>query len=399
LLTDADLKVMVQWARDRFALSRYRDGWGVVCGLEVTCRQPSTSAGAAMVAGHGSAVYVSPGYAIDCCGNDLVVCEPIRVELDELCRSSDDPCDDPCDERVRPSEVRGGVRGEGKIRGVDPRPIDFGGMKVPISEILIVDLSLRYQEELSEGHRALFRAGCKDIGSCEYSRVLERPTVVPEILDFEDVLAERTAQDYEEKFKKDLLEAKGRIVELLKGQQDAVLHRLGTYTIYSVCFLIDYIRAQKPDTEAVWRPTVGMWLLLDWLQHQLLCPCQPCRSDRGVPLARLMLWRKMGRADCCRVFWIMSQPPNRRPLRLDCRPVPLNAVDIGRVIGMTLDQAKVELAREPIDLEDETEAKGLDSIVVKLSAEHGTRIRPQIVRDPLGVAHVVGLEQVNNPKP
>jgi hypothetical protein len=61
---------------------------------------------------------------------------------------------------------------------------------------------------------------------------------------------------------------------------------------------------------------------------------------------------------------------------------------------MTLAQAKVELAREPIVLEKEADAKGLDSIVVKLSAERGAKIRPLIVKDPLDVPRVIGLEEV-----
>src|SRR5262245_47892370 len=75
LLTDADLTAMVEWNRSRFALSRYRDGWGVVCGLDVSC-SPVYGATVSCCgdSNGGPFVYVNPGYAIDCCGNDLVVC-------------------------------------------------------------------------------------------------------------------------------------------------------------------------------------------------------------------------------------------------------------------------------------------------------------------------------------
>ena len=37
LLTDADLTAVVEWTRRRLVLSRYRDGWGIACGLHVSC--------------------------------------------------------------------------------------------------------------------------------------------------------------------------------------------------------------------------------------------------------------------------------------------------------------------------------------------------------------------------
>src|SRR5436190_12655870 len=55
LLADQDLTAMVDWVKAKAALQRFRDGWGVVCGLDVHC-------------GKGGTVTVTPGYAIDCCG-------------------------------------------------------------------------------------------------------------------------------------------------------------------------------------------------------------------------------------------------------------------------------------------------------------------------------------------
>ena len=66
LLTDVDLDALVEWTRRRFALTRYRDGWGVVCGLTLTC---SPVTGARTCCGDpakGPVVYVKHGYAIDC---------------------------------------------------------------------------------------------------------------------------------------------------------------------------------------------------------------------------------------------------------------------------------------------------------------------------------------------
>ena len=68
LLTDADLKAGMRYVIEKNKLhNRYLHGWGVVCGLKVKC-YPCCS-------GHGSSgkVVVEPGYAIDCCGRDIVV--------------------------------------------------------------------------------------------------------------------------------------------------------------------------------------------------------------------------------------------------------------------------------------------------------------------------------------
>lgn len=74
LLTDEDLTALVKWNRTHYRLGRYQYGWGVACGLELT-RDPKNPAG----------VLLHPGYALDCCGNDIVVCEPSAYSLAKLC--------------------------------------------------------------------------------------------------------------------------------------------------------------------------------------------------------------------------------------------------------------------------------------------------------------------------
>lgn len=85
LLTDRDLTTLVGWARDKFGLSRYREGWGVVCGLDVHCASDSK---------HPLRVAVSPGYALGCCGDDIIVCEAATLDLSDACREEADPCAD-----------------------------------------------------------------------------------------------------------------------------------------------------------------------------------------------------------------------------------------------------------------------------------------------------------------
>jgi hypothetical protein len=64
LLSDADLtNEQSYWLAKSRLHNRYLNGWGVVCGMQVTC---------GACAGW---VVVQPGYAIDPCGNDIIVCD------------------------------------------------------------------------------------------------------------------------------------------------------------------------------------------------------------------------------------------------------------------------------------------------------------------------------------
>ena len=71
LLTDADLTLEQRYVIGKQKLyHRALHGHGIVCGLRLTC-DPSCS-------GH---VTVGEGFAIDDCGNDLVVCEPASFDV------------------------------------------------------------------------------------------------------------------------------------------------------------------------------------------------------------------------------------------------------------------------------------------------------------------------------
>ena len=91
LLTDADLRAEQDYFIEKNRLhNRYLHGWGVVCGLKVKC-YPCCS-------GHGSSgkVVVEPGYAIDCCGNDIVVCNEEEFDVVQRIRDLEKKKGDPC---------------------------------------------------------------------------------------------------------------------------------------------------------------------------------------------------------------------------------------------------------------------------------------------------------------
>jgi hypothetical protein len=71
LLTPDDLELEQEYFREKLKRhNRYLHGFGVVFGLEVSKR--------------GTAVVISPGLAIDCLGNEIVVPEPLELTLPGL---------------------------------------------------------------------------------------------------------------------------------------------------------------------------------------------------------------------------------------------------------------------------------------------------------------------------
>jgi len=95
LLTEDDLQAQVDYALAKRKLTnRNVIGSGVVCGLEVSCHPCDPGK-----------VSVNPGYAIDCCGNDILVSCAEEVDVIALVRDlrlrKGVDCGEPCDEQPR----------------------------------------------------------------------------------------------------------------------------------------------------------------------------------------------------------------------------------------------------------------------------------------------------------
>ncbi|MEX3788810.1 hypothetical protein [Paraburkholderia sp. BR14374] len=115
LLTDEDLQLLGDYVDAKNRLhSRALFGSGVVCGLEVVC-QPCGM-------GH---VIVKPGYALDCCGNDIVVSCSQELDINAMVRdlklrlNSGYDCGDPC------ADSAAGASGR-YIAGSKPLPASAG---------------------------------------------------------------------------------------------------------------------------------------------------------------------------------------------------------------------------------------------------------------------------------
>jgi hypothetical protein len=132
LLTEAELNSQQDYilAKNRLH-NRYLHGWGVVCGLEVVCNPCD------------GWVTVKPGYAIDPCGNDIIVCRDQDFDVArriQECRDLRRPA--PCD------------------------PLDV----TPSADCTDVEqtwcLTIAYNEQEARPATALRRNGTKSCGCC-----------------------------------------------------------------------------------------------------------------------------------------------------------------------------------------------------------------------------------------
>jgi len=166
LLTEEDLELLNRYVVEKNRLhNRHFWGDGVVCGLAVTDNpcQPRE-------------VTVEPGYALDCCGNDIVVPCPhtldIRAMIAELRLKIGRDCTDPCAE-PRPAPAPLPTPPAPTVTGRTPgTPATHD--PAPLAEKVIERycLYVRYCE--SEGDPVLpYSTGDSCGGSCEASRIRE----------------------------------------------------------------------------------------------------------------------------------------------------------------------------------------------------------------------------------
>ncbi|HYP27454.1 MAG TPA: hypothetical protein VE262_12115 [Blastocatellia bacterium] len=173
LLTEDDLQLLTNYVGHKNRLhNRHLFGAGVVCGLEVTCHP----------CGNGQ-VIVHPGYALDCCGNDLTLDCATTLDINAMVRDlrrdklGGFDCVDPCPDPPKPKagfNVETGARANINRENIDqevaapnqPKP---GPQPPPLRYCLYV----RYCEQQSDPVMP-YSTG-EDCGrqSCEATRVRE----------------------------------------------------------------------------------------------------------------------------------------------------------------------------------------------------------------------------------
>jgi hypothetical protein len=330
LLTDQDLSVMVDWIKNKTGLARYRDGWGVVCGLDVICsgaKQPAS-------------VNITPGYAVTCCGDDVVVCKEASLDLGPYCSGADD-CDPP---RRRPPA------------NAPRETITLGGLTFDRDEITAVDIYLQYAQKLIEPQVAIANRGCTPSQYCEYGRVQEGHALC--VRKVSDPCAAPSAYaawltEYQENLRT-LLQLRE---EGLRQPQEAA-RRLREWILqhplHQFCHLVRILCEQYEQNldrqrfEELW-----FWVQQDWRNNFFRCACTGCEEDYGVPLARVWLRSyspRPGTPRECHVVVIDPYPPYRRPLARDCPLAPPGAVNLAELIWQPVEQTCVALARHGIHI-------------------------------------------------
>jgi hypothetical protein len=306
---------LLGWTQDKLRLTRYRHGWGVVCGLEVRC-DPEQASG----------VIVEPGYAVSCCGDDIIVCEPTAFDLSDACREEKDPCA----ELKKPEEVES----EPKIVGVD--------------------LYIRYKEEPSDPQTALGRSVCREVAKCEYSRTRETFELTWRFAargsDPVEAAAKRWHEAYDKClevvrcFKGQFMLSKVQSKEANKEAKNWLLRWIDEHPLHQFCFVRDWICTLDLSNEAE-AVKVLFWLVQDCRNAFLTCKCHDCQEHPGVPLARVWLQAKDDQGTrCCNVVGIDAYPPYRRPISPECWPAPLGQVNLGQVIWHRWEEARAKLA-------------------------------------------------------
>jgi hypothetical protein len=334
LLTDADLAAMVEYTRARLGLVRYRDGWGVVCGLDVRCD-----------AAKASVVTIGEGYAVSCCGSDIVLCEPAVVDLSDACRPPASPCDDPCAPKPKPQEPEENENGERS-------PWDC-------PDGVWVDVLVDALDEEAAGRSVLATDGCRRVGTCEASRVRETHRIFTRRSAGDPL--ERAEHAWTERFERCFAEVEEAGLpwdDTTYGELRVAVARFAhDHACGGGCRVRRWLcppGAPADDTVVVRTDVqrIRLALLLDCLVCLGRCDCHACAPGSAVMLARVLVVPGAGEACPCRVVAVDDAPPYRRPIGHDCPPARTGWVNLGDLVGKRPEGVYLEVRRRGLDVID-----------------------------------------------
>lgn len=327
ILNDADLNALVGWAGDRLALHRYRDGWGVVCGLRVAADTG------------GRRLVVAPGYAVDGCGRDIIVCT--------------DEC--------RRAEIDLGKVFDGLAADCAPPNgnFDFACYHNETRYLRVVDVFLHHQET---GRPA------RDDNPCQPTRAAECYTLTwrEGKLDDDPVLAHAEAWRDRARavFERHFTAHVRSFVDLVFDRATAEQLAAFVEALRAACaaggheFPLAYLMSggngggqgkyQQGDGEGKGEQpgefdslsACAFWVAFDCLLAAIGGGCAACDEAQGVPLARVWLQthRADGRRDH-RVLLVDNAPPFRRLLHADPFPAPLGGHNLAPTYGRRYNDA------------------------------------------------------------
>lgn len=347
LLTDADLTAMLHWSEEKFRLARYRHGWGVVSGLGVACDSKTPDS-----------VVVGTGYAVDCCGNDIVLCEPQTVSLAGWCKPPGNACAQPGakePEHAALSEWRG-----------------LPALAVDGKDVLALDLFASYATEGSQPRPALGRSACSETGLCQDSRTRSIPQIGVYPVAAQGAGADpwtrrywacldivrrspwqraggEKIQEADTAKKRPEYQAEQLARPTANAARDWFAAWVKRNPLHQFCYLWDRIcdpNARGFDDERFVTELLFL-LVLDCRSSLLATDRVPCADGEtwGVPLARVWLRRIPDRNRwICRVLAISDCPPHRRPLSQTSFYAPEGEVNIAPALGQRPTEARARLA-------------------------------------------------------
>jgi hypothetical protein len=171
LLTEDDLQQLSDYvvAKNRLH-ARHLFGAGVVCGLDVTCYPCG-----------GGNVTVNPGYALDCCGNDIVLVCPQELDINQMVRELQRKqhggidCGDPCagTQPPPPSPAGPSVSTAGQPVGGAPTYQPPTEPPIPVSPYHKYCLYVNYCEQASDPVSPYATDDPCGSQTCETTRVRE----------------------------------------------------------------------------------------------------------------------------------------------------------------------------------------------------------------------------------
>lgn len=431
LLTDADLTALVQWNRAHQQLGRFLHGWGVVCGLNLSCDPHNPTS-----------ILIQPGYAVDSCGNAIVVCEPASHSLAKLCPQGE--CLDLYAEqqrskqqlreranrlllqvdRLKPEQREtlapqikalqevishdDSKAHEAAINVLEEAGRDVG-LETPPAESLTVfervmynaqavDLFLHYDEHGSEPQQALRGNACGP-SECHNSRIREGHR-----LSWQVVMRGVVPESPWDGWRKLYNQRRDKATMLYKSVRSAaeagdLKSVCAALTIWlndpshqpgPLCFAQTFANAickLAPTTEHPWQsrlPELVFWLIVDDLLAWLTCGCPGYDTATGIPLGRV--WLASENARTCQIVAIDTGPPRRRPIQRDpCLPSRPNQVDparpgihLGHLLGRHWDSIQQELhdlgfegaiTLQPIDQHELTRSWDTVELLLNMQAE------------------------------
>lgn len=327
LLTDQDLSVLLDWVKVKSGLARYRHGWGVVCGLDIQCCTDDPNC---------STVSIGPGYAVDCCGNDIVVCESLSFDPTGHCKKIPDPCT----QWPPPKDLEA------------HKTVDIFGFPVRLSDLQTVDLYIRYKESLSDPQYGLAQSGCGPGGTCQYTRVQETGELVVKCVGICEPPGHGNG-DWCEDYRSGLKELIEILEEFERRDERERIERLliwlKDHPLREFCFVQEWLceLARKEELRPDSFYEVLFWIIQDWRNHYLRCECFGCPADAAVPLGRIWLWNKKLNTGkrAWRVLRINSYAPYRRPIHGECWPVPAGHISLAPYIWRRVEDAILDLSR------------------------------------------------------